>query len=207
MTIACDLSVEQQQQLGTLRDAERLWLKCCFRELPPPKIDDFRGEFDAELLDQGGKAANRIVRWIFSVHGPWLGKAFNPITDSTGEGYNYFEQSGKSVRLLPMKTYVGNSSIAPGQSLYLDYRSTTRGPIRYLVGEVRQYSDTVFIGMGTWGPRIGKKDLWRRVIPFVMVGPMRPFHSAMTPPGSNTRSQTRGFLDAFRSAIFQRSIP
>ena len=169
------LSPYENERLGELLHAERFQLKMLYRELPTPAIDALDGEYDAQLLDQGEKFASKLTHRIFSSRGPWVGKAFRPLNESSGEGYNAFGTPEDRRAELPMDTYIGHSLVGQGDSFILDYRAKNRGAIRWLRGEVRPVSDSVFLGMGTFGPWAPKLKKLRRVIPFVMVKSDRPY--------------------------------
>ena len=77
-----------------------------------------------------------------------------------------------------MHTQITESALDPGLCLRISYRGKNEGIVEGLTGEVRQVTTNVMIGIGVFGPRIGGRDLWRRKIPFLMVGPRRSFQHA-----------------------------
>lgn len=165
----------QSDAVVTLKKAKRHSLRQIFSELPPPNIATVSGEFEADLLHQGDLVGGSITRWAFQAHGPWMGKAFHPKCEATGEGYNIFRAQGGEVRKLRMDTYIGDSIISKGDSMVLDYSNRERGAIRWLVGELRQLDDTTILGMGVFEPLQSRQGTFRRVIPFVLSGPVRPY--------------------------------
>ena len=164
-----NLSVGEQEPLTALLSADRFQLKQIFINLPTPTVPEVIGEYGAQLLDQGDRLGSFVIRKVFGSKGPWIGKAFRPLSETEGEGYNAFGLIDEREPLLPMSTYIGHSFIVPGESYILDYRRKNRGPIRWLFGELRQVNSTILLGMGTFGPRSASLRRLRRVIPFVLV--------------------------------------
>jgi hypothetical protein len=169
------LSESQSECLQHLRSLTRRELIFLFRTLQPPDMRQFEGEYDSELLHQGGPASDRITRAIFGLGGPWTGKAFSAVSDTEGVGYNCFRDENRTEFKLPMRTEITQSRLDQGRSLIIDYSTMNRGMIRFLKGEVREVAPTVMLGFGAFGPKIGVRDRWRRKIPFVMVGPRRDY--------------------------------
>lgn len=174
MKITTELSPEQAKCLNCLRDADRRTLKAIFRTLHVPTISNLHGEFDAELLDQGKGVGAWFTRRMLNSHGLWVGKAFEPLSETSGKGYTCFQRGEAIVAGLPTRISIGPSLTGDGESMLIDYASTSRGIARWMVDELREYGPGVLLGIGTYGPKIGKRDLWRRKIPFALVGPMRP---------------------------------
>ena len=170
-----DLPSDEKDRLAELLNTERFGLKLIFQDLPAPCMTDVIGEYDAQLLDQGDRFGSYLTRKVFGSKGPWIGKAFRPLTESTGEGYNACGAVEDRKAILPMDTYIGHSFIVHGHSYMLDYRKKNWGPIRWLVGELRQAGPDLLLGMGTFGPRARKLHKLRRVIPFVLVRSDRPY--------------------------------
>lgn len=169
------LSRADQETVQKLVDADRGALKRYFAELPPAPILETFGEYDAKLLDQGGRFAQSMTRKAFASAGAWLGKAFKPLSEFHGEGYNSFGTVESREARLRMDTYIARSAFAPGPSFILDYRERNLGMIQWLVGELRMVNRSILLGMGTFGPRATKLKKLRRVIPFLLVGPVRPY--------------------------------
>lgn len=164
-----------EKLLQSLRGADRLTLRKLFHTLSPPAMDSLAGEFDAELLNQGGPILNLLTERLFAMHGNWMGKAFKPVCENTGVGYNYFESGGKAVHKLLMTTAIEKSTLDEGMSLKISYKTKNRGPISWLFGEVRQVTPNVMLGTGIFGPAVGSRDVSRRKIPFLLVGPCRSY--------------------------------
>ncbi|QDT01823.1 hypothetical protein K227x_01910 [Rubripirellula lacrimiformis] len=155
--------------------ASRFELKITFWDLPAPSIADVAGEYDALLLNQGHWIESRLIRAAFGSRGPWFGKAFRPINDFVGEGYNCFGTHDAPIQDLMMDTYIDHSHLVTGPSFILDYRQRNQGMIRHLVGELRVLSPSILLGMGTFGPRGRRQRRLRRVIPFALIQSGRPY--------------------------------
>src|SRR5262245_58984577 len=95
----------------TQAEQEALW-----RTLPAPTLKEMNGHY----MGLGPQADNPAVQKSYaaymydekSVRGAWQGKAFRPLTATTGEGYNRWRfPGGKIERNLRMATRVANSLI------------------------------------------------------------------------------------------------
>ena len=183
--IGKDLSFREKDRLVEILSADRLRVKMIYWDLPTPTMSDLDGEYDAQLLNQGDRVGSFLTHTIFGSKGNWIGKAFRPLSGTTGEGYNAFGEVEDRQALLPMDTYLDHSLVVTGYSYILDYRLRNRGPIRWLRGEVRKVSDSVFLGLGTFGPRKRELHKLRRVIPFVMVRSEREYLLQPSPASHN----------------------
>ncbi len=173
--IGQSLSYREKDRLAEILAARRFCLKMMYWKLPAPEINEIHGQYEAQLLDQGDRLGGFFTRLAFGSRGTWVGKAFCPLSDDRGEGYNAFGSVETPSIALPMDTYIDHSHITPGLSYILDYRLKNRGPIRWLRGELRQVSSEVLLGIGTFGPRNRKLHRLRRVIPFVLVRRTRDY--------------------------------
>ena len=82
-----------------------------------------------------------------SARGYWLGKAYKPITENTGEGYNRWRFPGGDVVLnLRFATKMG-SSLIDGKPAFLMYYGAFNDTT--LVDELRKLDDYIYLGMGT----------------------------------------------------------
>ena len=86
----------QREALDSLRKLEKPELKTTFQRCKPPAMESLVGEFDAELLHQGGPLAGLVTKVVFGTSGNWIGKAFSPISADTGVGYNCFQSGFRS---------------------------------------------------------------------------------------------------------------
>jgi hypothetical protein len=104
---------------------------------------------------------------------PWLCKAFRPVSEETGRGYNSFKLLGRVVQFFPMQTliapsrYDGNSAY---QLVYQAYHSLC-GYI-HMVDEVRRISSDLYLGIGTWGFTNRQRHI---ALPFMLEGPAAPY--------------------------------
>jgi hypothetical protein len=160
--------------LQVLRDADRQTLKALFSKLPPPSMDTLSGEYNGELLDQGGRVQNSLTSYLFQMYGAWTGKAFRPLSKNTGEGYNCFRSDGMMVSKLPMDTSIETSVLDNQSSLVIRYGARNRGLIGKLVGEIRQVSPSLLLGVGIYPPFSNRRSLLRK-IHFVLSGPLGPY--------------------------------
>jgi hypothetical protein len=161
--------------LQSLRELDRIKIRYLFAALAPPKMEALAGEYDAELLDQGGHLLTRLTGFAFGMHGSWTGKAFYPVNANQGVGYNSFQSSGTTVRKLPMDTSIDQSMLDGRRSFVIRYQAKNRGLITQLFGEVRQLNPNIMLGIGIFDPTLGRLPALRRYVPFVMVGPCRPY--------------------------------
>lgn len=143
-----------------------------FRELEAPSLAEMDGEYVATLLDQGSPAMNVISSFTTNVPRRWLGKAFEPVSDAEGHGYNWFQGGARTVRRYRMKTYVGESAVDARRSYVLEYRPYNSGFMRSMVDEVRRVAPGLYVGIG----RVGFGRWMRtRLYPFMLEGPVGPF--------------------------------
>lgn len=145
-----------------------------FSTLKAPTIRQMNGEYAARMLAQPNLAAT--VSGLFSVKNPlvpWLCKAFRPVDEETGRGYNTFSQLGKVVQRYPMITSIAPSRFDGRPSYCLVYRAfySLCGDIN-MVDEIRWVDGNRYLGIGTWG----FTDSWRRIaLPFVLEGPIEAY--------------------------------
>ncbi len=175
--VSKSLCEDDKGRLEALMRLNRVQLKYLYWSLPTPALTEITGEYDACLLDQGDRVACVVTRLCFGLNGHWIGKGFRPTSDTQGEGYNAFGSIENRTTDYLMDTYIGDSSIIPGKSFILDYRAKNRGPIRWLVGELRVLSNSIVLGIGTFGPRGSKLRRMRRTIPFTLIRSYRAYQA------------------------------
>lgn len=151
-------------------------LMALFAKSAAPTVQQMNGEFAARLLAQPGKVAQFIGDITVNnplMPGRWLCKAFRPISEDRGRGYNAFAHFGRQVQRYPMETLIAPSRYdgRPAYTLvYASFRSMC-GAVN-MVDEVRQVAPNLYLGIGTWG----FTDAQRRVpLPFVLSGPIAPY--------------------------------
>lgn len=151
-------------QLSKLSNRDLL---AAFRELPAPAFGEMHGDYKATLLSQ----PTRLADWVgqLTVNGPgrtWRSKAFRPVDEVSGRGYNTFVKRSGVVQRYPMATQMALSRF-DGQPAYcLVYRAfnSVCGYIN-MVDEIRSAGPGVYLGIGTWG----FTDRQRRIpLPFVL---------------------------------------
>lgn len=167
--------------LTSLTEAELLAmgfkeLLALFARLPAPAVQDMHGEYAARLLAQPNAVAQAIGHATINnplMPGRWLCKAFHPVSNGSGRGYNSFSQLGRTVQRYPMHTLIAPSRYdgRPAYTLvYAAFRSMC-GAI-HMVDEVRQVAPGLYLGLGTWG----FTERQRMVpLPFVLRGPIAPY--------------------------------
>ena len=154
----------------TALNRENLLFLC--KELPSPALEEMNGEFAATLLDQGALWENLVSKVAINLPGKWRSKAFVPLTDSEGRGYNGFVFRGRDVRHFQMRTSVGPSKFTTGESFHLDYSAYNGGYMGTMRDEVRKVGEHLYLGIG----RVGfTKWERRRLLQFLLEGPDRPF--------------------------------
>lgn len=173
MKIEHKLTSEQAECLERLRGLNRAELKHEYRELKPPQLTDLTGEFEAELLCQGGTFSEVLTRRLLNSYGRWIGKAFEPTSEEVGFGYTCFGKGEEVVANLTSTIRIGPSLTGTGSAMLIEYPAS-RGMARLMADEVRQMCPGLLLGIGTYGFKLGQRDRWRRKMPFALLGPVRP---------------------------------
>ncbi len=169
------LPAEQLTVINELIVMKRSKIRSLYRQLSAPNVLDVFGEYDAMLLSQGGRLKDWLTARAFQARGNWIGKAFRPLSDQHGEGYNAFVNPSGRYGKLPMDTYIGDSLISDGNAFILDYRKKSPGIMSWLVGELRMVNSHVLLGIGHFGPRNAQWRSLCRMIPFLLIGPVRHY--------------------------------
>lgn len=142
-----------------------------FATLEAPCMAEMQGEYAARLLSQPFWLATVIGRAALeNPFQPWLSKAFRPLDDESGRGYNTFLQGGRVIQRFPMLTLTGPSRFDGRPAYQLVYRHfhSACGAI-HMVDEIRRAAPGLYLGMGTYG----FTDAQRRIpYPFVLEGPV-----------------------------------
>jgi hypothetical protein len=154
----------------TQAEQEALW-----RALPAPTMEEMNGHY----MGIGPHADDperqkSYAAYMYdekSARGAWLGKAFRPLTATTGEGYNRWRfPGGRIERNLRMATRLQNSIIDGKPAYVLDYSAFNKIT---LLDELRKLDDGIYIGAATveqaGGPNANgtrsKLDM------FILIGP------------------------------------
>jgi hypothetical protein len=163
-------------------------LKALYDTLPTATMAEVDGEYLSTPLDQGSWFKNILALISVNLLGRWLGKAFAPMSDDEGCGYNWFQTPRGIRRTLTMKTHVSDSTISSGKSYIVDYCAQhTWLPAMSLFDELRKVSDDVYLGFGV----IDRPFLWKaKVFPFLLESPLPFVHRVDGPKGSSMYPNT-----------------
>jgi len=154
-----------------LNDEELLTL---FMTLEAPGLDEMHGEYAALLLQQPNRVAALAVRVYNPLYpGHWLAKAFRPVSDHRGRGYNSFRHFDRVVQRYPMVTLVAPSRYDGRPAFQLVYRAfRSYCSFIHMVDEVRRLKAGQYLGIGT----LGFTDVQRhKACPFLLTGPVAPY--------------------------------
>ena len=165
---------EISQLITDLKQRSRKQLKCLFRSLPHPSIEEFDGEYEGILLNQGSWLTSRMTRFFVNKEGFWLGKAFQPMSPDLGRGYNIFRTRRGVRRSLRMHLRLRDSDSGENRVL-IEYAGINDGLVGTITDELRRLAPGLFLGIGTV-PLGGRffPQLYRKVM-FAMVGPVAKF--------------------------------
>jgi hypothetical protein len=174
---------ENIMDLG-LEEIIDLWKQC-----PAAEVTEMIGEFDGRVpVARDPEAQKKLDKSVLfdeeGVHGYWLGKAFWPLSKTTGDGYNRVRRpGGKIENYLRFATEMGTSLIDGKPSLMMYYgayhnRLTPEDRENDLVDEIRKLADGIYLGLGT-----RKKSDGSRTGPghFVLFGPVGEYRRADSP--------------------------
>jgi hypothetical protein len=158
MTLANHVSV------ATLKHMDVAELMALFSTLDAPTIHEMNGEYAATLLKQPSLVATVVgYAAIYNpiMPGLWLCKAFRPVSNTQGRGYNTFQHLGNVVQRYPMQTLIAASRY-DGKPAYQSLCGTI-----HMVDEVRKVSDGVYLGIGTYGFTNAQRHI---PLPFLLTG-------------------------------------
>jgi hypothetical protein len=184
-----------------LQKLNRQQLVAVFHQLASPEVSRMRGEYRAILLDSGN-AMNRFLSMLFLYFtwGMWLHKAFEPLSERHGHGYNTFlttlpkvpenvflagaaslaglvrsafgsSAPQRMVRMMCNKTFIGPSVFDQRTSFHLIYKEYNSFYTSTMKDEVRKVNDTLYLGLGRLTITLGKINPF----PFVLMGPPEPW--------------------------------
>jgi hypothetical protein len=146
-----------------------------FSTLQAPTIEEMHGEYAASMLSQPNPLATLAGLSLSNPLLPWQSKAFRPVDQHTGRGYNTFLLGSKTIQLYPMHTLIAPSRYdgQPAYQLVYRYFHSLCGAIN-MVDEIRKLDEGRYLGIGTWG--FNKKQ--RQIpYPFLLQGPHHPYRS------------------------------
>jgi hypothetical protein len=167
-----------RRELDSLSASE---LEALFATLSAPGMIEMSGEYAGRILKQHGRpieAALRLVMYSRAWPGRWRGKAFRPISDEFGVGYNYFERRYVTARRFPMRTLIGPSSYDNRPAFHAVYAAYTSllGAVNML-DEIRRVDDGRYLVLSTAG--FGRLKLQTF---YALEGPTRAYYSDIGKP-------------------------
>lgn len=196
--------IPKDREAITIEDLIKLnrqQLVAIFHQLVSPEVSEMGGEYRAMLLDSGN-AVNRFLSMLFLYFtwGMWLHKAFEPLSDRHGHGYNTFlttlpnvpenvflagaasliclvksafgsSAPQRMVRMMCNKTFIGPSVFDQRTSFHLVYNDYNSFYTSTMKDEVRKVNDTLYLGLGRLTITLGKSNPF----PFVLMGPPEPW--------------------------------
>jgi hypothetical protein len=150
-------------------------LLALFMTLEAPGLDEMNGEYAAVLLDLPVRPA-RVTATPYNplFPGHWLTKAFRPVSDQRGRGYNSFRYFGRVVQRFPMTTLIAPSRYDGRPAYQLVYRAfRSYCGFLHMVDEVRRLDERNYLCIGT----LGFTQAARRIAcPFLLTGPIAPYY-------------------------------
>ena len=149
-------------------------LLALFRTLESPDIEEMHGEYQATLLRQPSQLAGLSGALVLANPVmPWQCKAFRPVSEDGGRGYNTFRLLGRIVQRFPMQTLVAPSRYDGKPAYQLVYRAyhSLCGSM-HMVDEVRRVTAGLYLGIGTWGFTVAQRQV---ALPFMLAGPVAPY--------------------------------
>ncbi|MFC3966517.1 hypothetical protein [Nocardia jiangsuensis] len=175
------MDADTDSTVSELRRLKTSDLLARFLQLAAPAVSELDGEYSAELLAQPNLFA--VVTGKVAVAnplGPWLCKAFRPVDDNGGRGYNTFDDRGRVRQRYPMRTLLAPSRFDGEPAYTLVYRAYNSlcGTI-HMVDEVRRAAPGVYLGIGTCGFTAAHRRVPR---PFLLTGPIGPYRGDIGTP-------------------------
>ena len=164
----------RERVLGLSREE----LLALWSEAPAVEMAELDGEYEGLVPNAGDPETEaRVNEKMFnenSAIGYWLGKAYTPLSATTGDGYNRWRRPGGKVeRNIRFGTEMGPSLIDGKPALLMYYGAYVRAdgshPRSTLVDEIRKLADGVYLGLGTRANEDGSRS---RPGHFAMVGPV-----------------------------------
>lgn len=151
-------------------------LSAIFAQLPAPAMQEMDGEYDATLLQQPSSTAKLFARLVLANPAwPWQCKAFRPLNEDLGRGYNIFRLMGRDWLCFPMQTLIAPSRFdgKPAyQLVYRAYHSITAA--MHVVDEIRRVNAKLYLGLGTWGFSDRQRQ---KPMPFLLEATTRQYRS------------------------------
>jgi hypothetical protein len=153
-------AVRALDEFMSLKDVEYIE---AWKSLPPPSFNEMDGEFTPLVPPNFNEVHKKFwANGLFNEENPagyWLGKAFKPLGQVTGEGYNIWRMlDGRVERRIRYGTHLGSSRVDGRPSLLMTYASFNRDVPGFggtyawqgdMVDEMRKLADGVYVGLGT----------------------------------------------------------
>jgi len=188
-------------QYEDLIKLNRKQLMALFFKLESPSMSEMRGEYRAALLDSGYIINILLAKlYLHFTWGNWQHKAFEPLGESNGHGYNTFittqaklyenyfvalfmkvvsivcsffrlHNPQRLARIMLNKTSIVSSVFDGRPAFQLSYRDYNTFFTNTMTDEVRKINDNLFLGIGRLTITFGKFN----PMPFVMAGPPDPW--------------------------------
>lgn len=141
-----------------------------WKTLPAADLAELNGHYQGIVSNAGDHQRQaRTSGFMYDENSPrgyWLGKAYRPLTETEGEGYNRWRFADRTiVRNGRFATRMGPSLIDGQPSYLMDYgafNDTT------LVDEIRRLDEGVYLGVGTTATEDGGRSAPGH---FALVGP------------------------------------
>lgn len=151
-------------------------LLALFKTLEAPSLQALHGEYEAQLLRQPNRiddAVGALILRKLPFQGQWQCKAFRPLDERSGRGYNTFLQGGRIVQRFPMTTLIAPSRYDGRPAFTLVYRAyhSLCGDI-HMVDEIRRLDQDRYLGIGTWG---FTRRMKMKSLPFLLSGPVAEY--------------------------------
>ncbi|MXW00198.1 MAG: hypothetical protein F4X59_00535 [Holophagales bacterium] len=141
-----------------------------WKTLPAAGMAELDGHYQGVIPNAGDhERQTRTSDFMYaedSVRGYWLGKAYRPLAETEGEGYNRWRfPDGEIVRNGRFATRMGPSLIDGQPSYIMDYSAFSDTT---LVDEIRKLDEGVYLGVGTTETEDGGRSAPGH---FALVGP------------------------------------
>ena len=184
-----------------LMKLNRKQLMALFAGLDAPSMSEMRGEYRAALLDSGHIINRFLARmYLHFTWGDWQHKAFEPLGETRGHGYNTFittqsklyenfflaflmklanivislfrlNNPQRMARIMLNKTSMVSSVFDGRPAFQLSYRDYNTFFTSTMTDEVRKVNDRLFLGIGRLTITLGRFN----PMPFVLIGPPDPW--------------------------------
>jgi hypothetical protein len=184
-----------------LMKLSRRQLMDLFSLLEAPEMSEMRGEYRAAMLDTG-PGINGLLGWayLYGTWGTWQHKAFEPLGEREGRGYNTFvttqptlyencfvascmklastvkslftrSSPQRMARIMLNKTSIVPSVFDGKPSFQLSYKEYNTFFTNTMTDEVRKVNGRLYLGIGRLTVTLGALN----PMPFVLMGPPAPW--------------------------------